>query len=100
MIRKLLSNEFRLNFIYPHRNLQDGAFHHDRQLEHPRPADNSLLRRLSLDSLLGILAADWVPPFVYNIGLAGFRVGVLGWVFLGGLVSLEQMGRGAGEHAD
>jgi hypothetical protein len=36
-------------------------------------------------------------PFVYNIGLAGFRASVLGWLFLGGLVSLEQMSRGAEE---
>jgi hypothetical protein len=34
---------------------------------------------------------DWVLPFVYNIGLNGFRASVLGWLFLGGLVSLERM---------
>ena len=48
---------------------------------------------------LGILAGmvvagmfgDWVLPFFYNVGLAGFRYSMLGWLFLGGLVSLEQM---------
>jgi len=35
------------------------------------------------------LLADWVLPFVYNIGLAGFRASVIGWLFLGGLCSLE-----------
>jgi hypothetical protein len=35
--------------------------------------------------------ADWVLPFVYNIGLNGFRGSILAWLFLGGLVSIEQM---------
>ncbi len=43
--------------------------------------------------LVGMLVAgmlgDWVIPFVYNIGLAGFRSSVLGWVFMGGLVALD-----------
>jgi len=39
------------------------------------------------------LLGDWVLPFVYNIGLIGFRASVLGWLFLGGLVSVEQMVR-------
>jgi O-antigen ligase len=34
---------------------------------------------------------DWVLPFVYNIGLTGFRASVLPWIFMGGLVALEQM---------
>ena len=34
---------------------------------------------------------DWVLPFFYNIGLNGFRTSMLCWLFLGGLVSLEQM---------
>lgn len=29
---------------------------------------------------------DWVIPFVYNIGLNGFRASVLGWLFLGGMM--------------
>ena len=36
---------------------------------------------------------DWVLPFIYNIGLTGFRASILVWLFLGGLVSLEQMYR-------
>jgi hypothetical protein len=56
----------------------------------------------ALGGLAGTLAAgmlaDWVLPFVYNIGLAGLRASVLGWLFLGGLVSLEQMSRGAAGH--
>jgi hypothetical protein len=49
----------------------------------------------ALGGLVGTLAAgmlgDWVLPFFYNIGLSGFRASVLGWLFLGGLVALEQM---------
>ena len=49
----------------------------------------------ALGGLVGTLAAgmlaDWILPFVYNIGLAGFRASVLGWIFLGGLVALEHM---------
>jgi len=49
----------------------------------------------ALGGLIGTLTAgmlaDWVLPFVYNIGLSGFRVSVLGWIFLGGLVALEQI---------
>lgn len=41
-------------------------------------------------TLMAGMLADWVLPFVYNIGLTGFRASVLGWLFLGGLVSLEQ----------
>jgi O-antigen ligase len=33
---------------------------------------------------------DWVIPFVYNAGFAGFRTSILPWLFLGGLVALEQ----------
>ena len=49
----------------------------------------------ALGGLAGMVVAgmlgDWVLPFFYNLGLNGFRSSVLGWVFLGGLVSLEQM---------
>jgi hypothetical protein len=51
----------------------------------------------ALGGLVGTLVAgmlaDWVLPFVYNVGLVGFRSSVLAWLFLGGLVSLEQMAR-------
>ena len=49
----------------------------------------------ALGGLAGMMVAgmlgDWVLPFVYNIGLTGFRSSVLGWLFLGGLVAIEQM---------
>ena len=48
----------------------------------------------AVGGLVGMLAAgmlgDWFLPFVYNIGLEGFRASILGWLFLGGLVALEQ----------
>ena len=40
--------------------------------------------------VVGMLG-DWVLPFFYNVGLQGFRSAVLTWLFLGGLVSLEQI---------
>ncbi len=50
----------------------------------------------ALGGLAGMVVAgmlgDWVLPFFYNLGLNGFRSSMLGWLFLGGLVSLEQMG--------
>ncbi len=44
-------------------------------------------------SLYAGMQGDWFLPFVYNIGLAGFRASLLGWLFLGGLVAIEQMVR-------
>jgi O-antigen ligase len=34
---------------------------------------------------------DWLFPFFYNVGLAGFRASVLPWLFTGGLVALAAM---------
>lgn len=42
-------------------------------------------------ALTVMLLADWILPFVYNIGFAGFQASVLVWLFMGGLVALEQM---------
>ena len=42
-------------------------------------------------TIIAGLLVDWVLPFVYNIGMNGFRASVLPWIFLGGLVSIEQM---------
>jgi hypothetical protein len=42
-------------------------------------------------SLALMLFADWILPFVYNIGFSGFQASVLVWLFLGGLLALEQM---------
>ena len=39
--------------------------------------------------LVGMLG-DWFLPFVYNIGLIGFRASVVGWVFLGGVLVIEK----------
>jgi O-antigen ligase len=41
-------------------------------------------------SLVAMLLVDWFLPFVYNVGFAGFRTSALAWMFLGGLVALEQ----------
>ncbi len=50
-----------------------------------------------LAGLIGMLASgmlvDWFIPFVYNIGFAGFRTSMLTWMFLGGLVALDQIHR-------
>jgi hypothetical protein len=37
------------------------------------------------------MLGDWVLPFVYNIGFSGVRTGIFAWIFLGGLVALENM---------
>lgn len=41
--------------------------------------------------LVIMLLADWMLPFVYNIGFPGFPASLLVWLFLGGLVALEQI---------
>ncbi|MGQ9491967.1 MAG: O-antigen ligase family protein [Anaerolineae bacterium] len=43
-------------------------------------------------SLVIMLLADWILPFVYNIGFPGFQASVLVWLFLGGLVALGVRG--------
>ncbi len=49
----------------------------------------------AIGGLVGMIVVgflgDWVLPFVYNIGLLGFRTSVQGWMFLGGLVVIEQI---------
>lgn len=42
-------------------------------------------------SLVVMVFADWILPFVYNIGFPGFQASVLIWLFLGGLVALDNM---------
>jgi O-antigen ligase len=58
----------------------------------------------ALGGLAGTLVAgmlgDWVLPFVYNVGMAGFRASVLAWLFLGSLVMLEQKYRLAEKSAE
>jgi hypothetical protein len=49
----------------------------------------------ALGGLAGTLVAgmfgDWFLPFIYNVGLPGFRSSMLGWAFLGGLLALKEM---------
>ncbi len=48
-----------------------------------------------LAGIVGTLVAawlgDWVLPFVYNVGLLGFRSSILSWLFFGGLLLLDRM---------
>ncbi len=44
-------------------------------------------------TVLAAALGDWVLPFFYNIGLTGYPFAALGWLFLGGLVCLEQMAK-------
>lgn len=48
-----------------------------------------------IGGLAGTIAAamlgDWVLPFVYNIGIEGMRASSLAWLFLGGLIAMEQI---------
>lgn len=46
-----------------------------------------------LASLAACMLGDWLIPFVYNVGLAGFRSSVICWIFLGSLVALARMQR-------
>jgi O-antigen ligase len=41
-------------------------------------------------SLVLMMLADWILPFVYNIGFYGFQASILVWLFLGGLLAVEQ----------
>jgi O-antigen ligase len=44
-------------------------------------------------TLTAAALGDWVIPFFYNINLGGFRASMLTWLFLGGVVALEQITR-------
>lgn len=50
-------------------------------------------------TLISGLFGDWFLPFVYNIGFPGFRSSVMAWLFVGGLVALDTIGRSAGTRA-
>lgn len=45
-------------------------------------------------ALFVMLLADWILPFVYNIGFEGFQASSLLWLFLGGIVAIERMATG------
>lgn len=51
-------------------------------------------------SLVAMMLVDWFLPYVYNVGFAGFRTSALAWMFLGGLVALEQKAGGPGAKAN
>ena len=44
-----------------------------------------------IGALIIMLLADWILPFVYNIGFQGFQASVLVWLFLGGLIALDNI---------
>ena len=48
----------------------------------------------ALGGMAGMLVSgflgDWFLPFLYNIGIPGFRASLFAWIFLGGLLVLEQ----------
>jgi O-antigen ligase len=48
-----------------------------------------------LGGLVGMLAsgmlADWFLPFLYNVGIGGFRSGVFAWIFIGGLLAIGRI---------
>ncbi len=52
---------------------------------------NGMLAMLAA-SLALMLLADWILPFVYNIGFPGFQASVLVWLFWGGTVAVAQWG--------
>jgi len=44
-------------------------------------------------TLVSGMLGDWFLPFVYNVGLEGFRASGLAWMFLGAAVALEEIYR-------
>jgi O-antigen ligase len=42
-------------------------------------------------TLVAGFLADWVLPFVYNIGMSGMRSSILSWLFLGGLIVIHKL---------
>ena len=41
-------------------------------------------------TVVAAFLGDWVLPFVYNVGMTGFRASILPWIFMGGVIFLEQ----------
>lgn len=44
----------------------------------------------AIATLAAAFLGDWVLPFVYNVGLMGFRASILPWIFMGGLIAIER----------
>ena len=40
-------------------------------------------------TLVAAFLGDWLIPFVYNVGMEGFRSSVLAWVFLEALIFIK-----------
>jgi O-antigen ligase len=40
-------------------------------------------------TMVAAFLGDWLIPFIYNIGMEGFRASVLSWVFLGSLIFIK-----------
>ena len=55
---------------------------------------NSVLAGFAAMLASGMMA-DWFLPYLYNIGMPGFRSSILAWLFLGGLLSLDVIQRNA-----
>jgi O-antigen ligase len=55
---------------------------------------NSVLAGFAAMLASGMMA-DWFLPYLYNIGIPGFRSSVLAWLFLGGLLSMDVIQRNA-----
>jgi hypothetical protein len=46
---------------------------------------------VGIASLVLMAFADWILPFVYNIGFPGFQASVLIWLFMGSLVAIDNI---------
>jgi hypothetical protein len=44
-----------------------------------------------IGTLVSAVFGDWVIPFFYNVNVGGFRSSMLSWLFLGGLVAIQQI---------
>jgi O-antigen ligase len=51
---------------------------------------NGVLAGLVAMLIAGFMG-DWFLPFLYNIGFPGFRSAIIAWIFIGGLIAIEQV---------
>jgi hypothetical protein len=42
-------------------------------------------------TIVASLLGDWFLPFVYNVGIGGFRASMFAWLFLGALLAMHHM---------
>jgi O-antigen ligase len=45
------------------------------------------------------MLGDWIIPFVYNVGVRGFRSSMLFWLFAGGVLAIDRLRREQGRAA-